>query len=144
MDIELFLPVKSLLHDLLHMHRGLYIFKVKISILYKINYPWYWIYTFWRSCMDVYFFLYQVTLEVDLIKQSPTKPNEWLAIEQNVVFENLENVLVWIKSPDKLRICIFYAMKTSKNACIVRSECTHYAYILLCKQTFQIRSVLVH
>ena len=45
--------------------------------------------------------------------------------------------------PDKLRICIFYAMKMSKNACIVRSECTHYAYILLCKQTFQIQSVLV-
>jgi hypothetical protein len=34
-------------------------------------------------------------------------------------------------------------MKTSKNACIIRSECTHYAYILLCKQTFEIRSVLV-
>jgi hypothetical protein len=28
-------------------------------------------------------------------------------------------------------------------ACIIRSECTHYAYILLCKQTFQIWSVLV-
>jgi hypothetical protein len=39
------------------------------------------------------------------------------------------------------RICVFYVMKTSKNACIIRSECTHYAYILLCKQTFQIRSV---
>jgi hypothetical protein len=37
----------------------------------------------------------------------------------------------------------FYAMKTSKNACMIRSECTHYAYICLCKQTFQIRSVLV-
>ena len=49
------------------------------------------------------------------------------------------------RAPDKLRICVFYAMKTSKNACItgIRSECTHYAYILLCKQTFQIRSVLV-
>jgi hypothetical protein len=35
-------------------------------------------------------------------------------------------------------------MKTIKNACIIRSECTHYAYILLCKQTFQIPSVLVH
>jgi hypothetical protein len=34
-------------------------------------------------------------------------------------------------------------MKTSKNACIIRSEFTHYAYILLCKQTFQIRSVPV-
>ena len=47
------------------------------------------------------------------------------------------------RAPDKLRICVFYAMKTSKNACIIRSECTHCAYILLCKQTFQIRSVLV-
>ena len=37
----------------------------------------------------------------------------------------------------------FFTLKTSKNACIIRSECTHYAYILLCKQTFQIRSVLV-
>ena len=27
--------------------------------------------------------------------------------------------------PDKLRICVFYAMKKSKNACIIRSECTH-------------------
>ena len=48
-----------------------------------------------------------------------------------------------IRAPDKLRICVFCAMKTSKNAYIIRSECTHYAYILLCKQTFQIRSVLV-
>ena len=47
------------------------------------------------------------------------------------------------RAPDKLHICIFYAMKTSKNACIIRSECTHYAYILLCKQAFQIRSILV-
>ena len=47
------------------------------------------------------------------------------------------------RAPDKLRICIFCAMKTSKNACIIRSECTHYVYILLCKKTFQIRSVLV-
>ena len=32
----------------------------------------------------------------------------------------------WIcsRAPDKLRICIFYAMKTSKNVCIIRSECT--------------------
>jgi hypothetical protein len=27
------------------------------------------------------------------------------------------------RAPDKLRICVFYAMKTSKNACIIRSEC---------------------
>jgi hypothetical protein len=44
-----------------------------------------------------------------------------------------------ITAPDKLRICVFYAIKISKNACIIRSECTHYAYILLCKQTLQIR-----
>ena len=47
------------------------------------------------------------------------------------------------RAPNKLCICVFYAMKTSKNACINRSECTHYAYILLCKQAFQIRRVLV-
>ena len=51
--------------------------------------------------------------------------------------------IIYCRAPDKLRICVFYAMKTSKNACIIRSECTHYACILLCKQTFQIRSVLV-
>jgi hypothetical protein len=28
------------------------------------------------------------------------------------------------RAPDKLRICVFYAMKMSKNACIIRSECT--------------------
>jgi hypothetical protein len=33
-------------------------------------------------------------------------------------------------------------LKASKNACIIRSECTHYAYILLCKQTFQIGAYL--
>ena len=47
------------------------------------------------------------------------------------------------RAPDKLRICVFYAMKTSKNACIIRSECAHYTYILLCKQTSQSQSVLV-
>jgi hypothetical protein len=43
-----------------------------------------------------------------------------------------ENFINWIsiRAPDKLR---FYAMKTSKNACIIRLECTHYAYILLCE-----------
>ena len=56
-----------------------------------------------------------------------------------IIIENED----FCRAPDKLRICIFYAIKTSKNACIIRSECTHYAYILLCKQTFQIRSVLV-
>ena len=34
------------------------------------------------------------------------------------------NFYIIIKAPDKLRICVFYAMKTSKNACIIRSECT--------------------
>ena len=47
----------------------------------------------------------------------------------------IDRLFSWtkIRAPDKLRICVFYAMKTSKNACIIRSECTHYAYILLCK-----------
>ena len=58
------------------------------------------------------------------------------------IIKNL-TIVILPTAPDKLRICVFYAMKTSKNACIIRSECTHYAYILLCKQTFQIRSVLV-
>ena len=31
---------------------------------------------------------------------------------------------VYYRAPDKLRISVFYAMKTSKNACIIRSECT--------------------
>ena len=31
---------------------------------------------------------------------------------------------VLVRAPDKLRICVFYAMKTCKNACIIRSECT--------------------
>jgi hypothetical protein len=31
---------------------------------------------------------------------------------------------IYLRAPDKLRICVFYAMKTSKNACIIRSECT--------------------
>jgi hypothetical protein len=35
-------------------------------------------------------------------------------------------------APDKLRICIFYAMKTSKNACIIRSECTFTHTITYC------------
>ena len=34
------------------------------------------------------------------------------------------------RAPDKLRICVFYAIKTGKNACIIRSECTHYASTL--------------
>ena len=73
----------------------------------------------------------------------------------NITSRSFTGILAWLtesnkttsvipdRTPDKLRICAFYATKTSKNACIIRSECTHYAYILLCKQTFQIRSVLV-
>ena len=34
------------------------------------------------------------------------------------------NILCPYRAPDKLRICVFYATKTSKNACIIRSECT--------------------
>ena len=36
----------------------------------------------------------------------------------------MDNLIVTNRAPDKLRICVFYAMKTSKNACIIRSECT--------------------
>ena len=78
----------------------------------------------------------------------------WFCKIQNQYYFSLSKVghifgelITWfcpsIRAPDKLRICVFYAMKTSKNACIIRSECTYYAYILLCKQTFEIRSVLV-
>jgi hypothetical protein len=62
-------------------------------------------------------------------------------VDRNVCCMDIE--VGELRAQDKLRICVFYAMKTSKNACIIRSECTHYAYILLCKQIFQIRSVLV-
>jgi hypothetical protein len=65
----------------------------------------------------------------------------WCILSPNACHYGIMSLL---RAPDKLRICVFYAMKMSKNACIIRSECTHYAYILLCKQTFQIRSVLVH
>ena len=38
------------------------------------------------------------------------------------------------RAPDKLRICVFYTMKTSKNACIIRSECTFtHAYCCVSK-----------
>ena len=63
--------------------------------------------------------------------------------EHAIICSEVLTLTLDLLAPDKLRICVFYAMKTSKNACIIRSECTHYAYILLCKQTFQIRSVLV-
>ena len=33
-------------------------------------------------------------------------------------------IYVKCRASDKLRICVFYVMKTSKNACIIRSECT--------------------
>jgi hypothetical protein len=40
------------------------------------------------------------------------------------------------RAPDKLRICIFYAMKLSKNACIIRSECIHFWHRCLERQAF--------
>ena len=70
-------------------------------------------------------------------------PSHWQTLSHNIVHLALIEIRTHNRAPDKLRICIFYTMKTSKNASIIRSECTHYAYILLCKQTFQIRSVLV-
>jgi hypothetical protein len=42
---------------------------------------------------------------------------------KNVKFLPLSYIYIY-RAPDKLRICVFYAMKTSKNACIIRSECT--------------------
>jgi hypothetical protein len=40
--------------------------------------------------------------------------------------------VMYRRAPDKLRICVFYAIKTSINACIIISECTHYAYCTYC------------
>jgi hypothetical protein len=45
-----------------------------------------------------------------------------------------QNAVMSTTAPDKLRICVFYAMKTSKNACIVKSECTFtHAYCCVSK-----------
>jgi hypothetical protein len=33
-------------------------------------------------------------------------------------------IILFYRALDNLHICVFYAMKTSKNACIIRSECT--------------------
>ena len=47
---------------------------------------------------------------------------EWVG-GQNTMGRGVD--IPWVgRAPDKLRICVFYAMKTSKNACIIRSECT--------------------
>ena len=40
--------------------------------------------------------------------------------------------VMYRRAPDKLRICVFCAIKTSINACIIRSECTHCAYLTYC------------
>jgi hypothetical protein len=82
---------------------------------------------FQRTCSQIYFFCCCYLLRKPLLRRSTAFicniDRDWMIYRKN--------------------ICIFYAIKTNKNACIIRSECTHYAYILLCKQTFQIRSVLV-
>ena len=36
------------------------------------------------------------------------------------------------RAPDKLRICVFYAIKTSKNACIIRSVYTLRIHTMYC------------
>jgi hypothetical protein len=66
----------------------------------------------------------------------------FLATLDSFYSENQINKYV-TRAPDKLRILRFLRYENNKNACIIRSECTHYAYILLCKQTFQTWSVLV-
>jgi hypothetical protein len=49
----------------------------------------------------------------------------WGTINQDQQFHVLVKKNISVnRAPDKLRICVFYAMKTSKNACIIRSECT--------------------
>jgi hypothetical protein len=64
-----------------------------------------------------------------------------------VFFFNWNTLLVLYIMLKGIFMYNLHAYLCNKNidikACIIRSECTHYAYILLCKQTFQIRSVLV-
>jgi hypothetical protein len=55
--------------------------------------------------------------------------DEWCKVISDIP-RKFQNHPFYSRAPDKLRICIFYAMKTSKNACIIRSECT------LIKQVF--------
>jgi hypothetical protein len=92
---------------------------------------------FWHRCLERQTFgtprMYTLSLSKS-IKRS--NYGEFLKVK-NVLFMYLKAEGLY-RAPDKLRICVFYAMKTSKNACIIRSVYI-YAYILLCKQTFQIR-----
>ena len=48
----------------------------------------------------------------------------FIFVLNTVIFITLLKIQISNRAPDKLRICVFYAMKTSKNACIIRSECT--------------------
>jgi len=48
-----------------------------------------------------------------------TPSDKKITIERHVI-----GVLFVDRAPDKLRICVFYAIKTSKNACIIRSVYT--------------------
>ena len=48
----------------------------------------------------------------------------FIFVLNTVIFVTLLKIQISNRAPDKLRICVFYAMKTSKNACIIRSECT--------------------
>jgi hypothetical protein len=85
----------------------------------------------------IFYNYYKVRLD-KIVRESIITYSICLSLHFIMAIENED----FCRAPDKLRICVFYAIKTSENACIIRSECTHYAYILLCKQTFQIRSVL--
>ena len=106
------------------------------------------------KCKKKYQFLYSLNnfaiwkayLTLEIVKQEKCQKDNGSSIllcpthycvQQFTVKQNTVSTR---RAPDKLRIC---AMKTSKNACIIKSEFTHYTYIMLCKQTFQIRSVLV-
>ena len=37
-----------------------------------------------------------------------------------------------IRAPDKLRICVFYAMKTSKNAYVLSDQSVHITHTYCC------------
>ena len=59
----------------------------------------------------------EILLKVALITLRQTKPNHTI-VNLLVIIFGLVPIRWCYRAPDKLRICVFYAMKTSKNACI--------------------------
>jgi hypothetical protein len=103
---------------------------------------------FQRTCSQIYFRFSSYLLRKPLLRRSTAFicniDRDWMIYRKHPIrSRSVQGGVYFYRAPDKLHICVFYAIKTSKNACIIRSECTRYAYILLFKQTFQIWSVLV-